>query len=196
MPVPAPPRLRPPRSPAALEPDHRSRCFDPACVFWQSYENDVDRDGKVDTVEVTLKMPLQAGETIQHASAMLFFDYALSDAISVEMEGAVYVDGSSPITGSQLWVAGQRRSVARSPTMRFNHTLPTGLQVQPGQLLSHYSNVSAIRAITYQHWTATICQVVSLDATKTKLPSQSLRRSTPGMPSRGRVTIWKTHLNI
>ena len=99
-------------------------------------------------------------------------------------------------TVSQLWVAGQRRSVARSPTMRFNHTLPTGLQVQPGQLLSHYSNVSAIRAIMYQHWTATICQVVSLDATKTKLPSQSLRRSTPGMPSRGRVTIWKTHLNI
>ena len=122
--MPAPPRLRPPRSPAALEPDHRSRCFDPACVFWQSYENDVDRDGKVDTVEVTLKMPLQAGETIQHASAMLFFDYALSDAISVEMEGAVYVDGSSPITGSQLWVAGDLRLRQLKP-IRYKSTVTT-----------------------------------------------------------------------
>ena len=75
----------------------------------QSFENDIDRDGKPDTVEVTLTMPLDKGETVQHASAMLFFDYQLADGMSVEMEGVVFVDGSSPISGQSMWVAGDLR---------------------------------------------------------------------------------------
>lgn len=54
-------------------------------------------------------MPLGKGETVQHASAMLFFDYQLADGVSVEMEGVVFVDGSSPISGQSMWVAGDLR---------------------------------------------------------------------------------------
>ena len=75
----------------------------------QSFENDVDRDGKSDTVEVSLMMPLDKGETIQHATAMLFFDYQLGDGMSVDMEGVVFVDGSSPISGQSMWVSGDLR---------------------------------------------------------------------------------------
>merc|ERR1711939_1134715 len=74
-----------------------------------SFENDADRDGKPDTVEVTLTMPLDKGEKIQHASAMLFFDYQLSAGMAVDMEGMVFVDGSSPISGQSMWVAGDLR---------------------------------------------------------------------------------------
>ena len=66
---------------------------------------------------------------------------------------------------SQLWVAGQRRGAARSETMRFNNTLPTGLRAKPGQLLASYANVSALRVITWQHWTTVLDKVKSIDAT-------------------------------
>ena len=54
-------------------------------------------------------MPLDKGETIQHATAMLFFDYQLDEGVSVDMEGVVFVDGSSPIPGQSMWVAGDLR---------------------------------------------------------------------------------------
>jgi hypothetical protein len=66
---------------------------------------------------------------------------------------------------SQLWVAGQRRGAARSKTMRFNNTLPTGLRAKPGQLLAHYTNVTALRVITWQHWTTVFNRVRSIGAT-------------------------------
>jgi hypothetical protein len=64
---------------------------------------------------------------------------------------------------NQLWVSGQRRGAARTPTFRFNNTLPTGLQAKPGQLTS-VANVATLRAVTYQHWTAAIRKVSHLDA--------------------------------
>jgi hypothetical protein len=88
--------------------DHCS-ADDHSLLTAQSFENDIDRDGKTDTVEVTLTMPLDRGETVQHASAMLFFDYQLGDGMSVDMEGVVFVDGSSPISGQSMWVGGDLR---------------------------------------------------------------------------------------
>jgi transmembrane protein 231 len=89
-----------------------------------SFENDVDRDGKPDMVEVTLSMPLEKGEQIQHASAMLFFDYELSDTVAVDMEGVVFVDGSSPISGQSMWVAGDMRLRQLKP-IRYRSTVDT-----------------------------------------------------------------------
>jgi hypothetical protein len=65
---------------------------------------------------------------------------------------------------NQLFVAGQRRAPARSATMRFNKVLPHGLHTTPGQLLPHYANVSAMRVITWQHWTTVIDKVESIGA--------------------------------
>ena len=64
---------------------------------------------------------------------------------------------------NQLFVAGQRRAPARSRTMRFNKTLPAGLHTNPGQLLADYANVSALRVVTWQHWTTVIDKVKSID---------------------------------
>ena len=46
-----------------------------------SFENDVNRDGKADSSSVTLSVPLEAGEKVHHASAILLFNYALDDAV-------------------------------------------------------------------------------------------------------------------
>ena len=75
-------------------------------------------------VEVTLSMPLEKGEQIQHASAMLFFDYELSDTVAVDMEGVVFVDGSSPISGQSMWVAGDMRLRQLKP-IRYRSTVDT-----------------------------------------------------------------------
>ena len=90
---------------------------------------------------------------------------------------------------NQLWVAGQRRGAARTPTFRFNSTLPTGLQAKPGQLTA-VANASALRAVTYQHWTAAIRQVAHLDAATgviefTKAPATY----TGDLPSGSRVYL-------
>ena len=90
---------------------------------------------------------------------------------------------------NQLWVSGQRRGAARTATIRFNNTLPTGLQAKPGQLTS-VANASALRAVTYQHWTAAIRQVTHLDAATgviefTKAPATY----TGDLPSGSRVYL-------
>jgi len=74
-----------------------------------SVEIDDDRDGKPDTLEVTLAMPVLSGEAIYHASAALFFNYTLDQAVDMTMEGVAYVEGGGSVSGSQLWVAGDLR---------------------------------------------------------------------------------------
>ena len=69
----------------------------------------------------------------------------------------------------QLFVDGQRRGVARSATMRFSKVSSTGLEVAPGQILGHYANQSALRCVTYQHWTAAIQRVLSANASSNQI---------------------------
>ena len=102
-------RISPPPPLPSLRTSEHCSADDRSLLTAQSFENDIDRDGKMDTVEITLTMPLDRGETVQHASAMLFFDYQLGDGMSVDMEGVVFVDGSSPISGQSMWVAGDLR---------------------------------------------------------------------------------------
>jgi len=89
-----------------------------------SFENDVNRDGKADSSSVTLSVPLEAGEKVHHASAILLFNYALDDAVAVELEGLVYVDGSSPLPGSSLWVGGDLRLRQLTP-VSYKETVET-----------------------------------------------------------------------
>ena len=65
-------------------------------------------------------------------------------------------------TISQVWVAGQRRGAARSVTSRFANVTSNGLQAGPRQLLPHYSNVSTMRCMIYQQWTASFQPVVAI----------------------------------
>jgi hypothetical protein len=63
----------------------------------------------------------------------------------------------------QLWVDGQRRGAARSHTMVFANVTSTGIQAGDGQLMPDYHNVSAMRVLLYQHWTASFRKVVAID---------------------------------
>lgn len=74
-----------------------------------SVEVDDNRDGKPDTVEVTVAVPLLDGENIHQASAALFFNYTLDDYVTMDMEGMAYVQGGSALAGSRLWVSGDLR---------------------------------------------------------------------------------------
>ena len=62
-----------------------------------SFENDVNRDGKADSSSVTLSVPLEAGEKVHHASAILLFNYALDDAVRASPRTALCVPKSCPV---------------------------------------------------------------------------------------------------
>ena len=83
-------------------------------------------------------------------------DWLFSAALPAELWG---------VGSSQLFVNGQRRGVARSSTMQFTQVTATGLQAAAGQILQHYENQTALRCVTYQHWTAAITRVESVNAT-------------------------------
>lgn len=105
-----------------------------------------------------------------------------TNASSVKLSGGVRINGWVPEAGrdwlyraplpdllrggalTQLFVAGQRRGAARSPTMRFASVTAVGLRAGPQQLLAEYSNASAMRCMMYQHWTASYRKVVAVDA--------------------------------
>eukprot|EP01062_Namystynia_karyoxenos_P050446 TRINITY_DN3922_c0_g1_i1.p1 TRINITY_DN3922_c0_g1~~TRINITY_DN3922_c0_g1_i1.p1 ORF type:complete len:697 (+),score=175.02 TRINITY_DN3922_c0_g1_i1:103-2091(+) len=75
---------------------------------------------------------------------------------------------------SQLWVGGQRRIPARSPTMQYDGVGPAGasmsyITAKPGQLLAKYANVSALRVVKYEHWTASSHRVASVSGTRVTL---------------------------
>lgn len=74
-----------------------------------SVEVDDNRDGKPDTVEVTMAVPLAPNEKVYEASAILLFNYTLTESVDIDMEGLAYIHGSSNFPGSQLWVSGDLR---------------------------------------------------------------------------------------
>jgi len=72
----------------------------------QARQDDVNRDGKVDKISVTARVPLYAGEAIHHARFIMFFDYLIDSKVSMQMEGAAYYDHVSMVSGSTLEVWG------------------------------------------------------------------------------------------
>lgn len=74
-----------------------------------SVEVDDNRDGNPEFVEVTIMLPKFLGESVKRASALLFFNYTITDFVDLDVEGLAYIEGGSHVAGSQLWVAGDLR---------------------------------------------------------------------------------------
>lgn len=70
---------------------------------------DYDLDGVADAFNLTLTMPLEAGEEVHRASLALFFELRLRDRIRMRMESLVFVSEQSPLPGAELTMLGDLR---------------------------------------------------------------------------------------
>lgn len=74
-----------------------------------SVETDADRDGVPEGLDVTVQVPLKAGETVNHARCLLFFNYKIKEHVTLEMDSLAYIDVSSPSNGRGAWVDAELR---------------------------------------------------------------------------------------
>ncbi|XP_074865185.1 transmembrane protein 231 [Carettochelys insculpta] len=84
-----------------------------------SREEDKNQDGKMDELQFKLELPLQSTEQVLAVHLILTFSYQLYRMSTFVMQSMAFIQSSSPISGSQLYVNGdlklhQRQSLAHS----------------------------------------------------------------------------------
>jgi len=89
----------------------------------QARSEDGNRDGKMDDLYVTARFPLKAGEQVNHARFIMFFDTQLRDKVPLQMESAAFFAYSSAVAGSSFHLWGelalrQRSLLPQSNTAR------------------------------------------------------------------------------
>ncbi|XP_030642035.1 transmembrane protein 231 [Chanos chanos] len=78
-------------------------------------EEDLNQDGKFDRLSLQLELPLKPEEQIYSIQLLLTFSYQLFRMSTVVMQTLVYVQHSSSVPGSQLFVSGDLRLYQRIP---------------------------------------------------------------------------------
>ncbi|XP_078524568.1 transmembrane protein 231 [Lissotriton helveticus] len=72
-------------------------------------EEDNNQDGKKDQLNLKLELPVQSTEAIQSVQLILTFSYQLYRMSTFVMQSMAFIQYSSPISGSQLYVNGNLR---------------------------------------------------------------------------------------
>lgn len=78
------------------------------CVF-KSYQEDVNRDGKVDHLSVEVKVPLLKNESVYSVTLILTTDFRISDVCRFRMQSLLPVQHISALPGASLHVAADLR---------------------------------------------------------------------------------------
>nr|XP_054917954.1 transmembrane protein 231-like isoform X2 [Dermacentor andersoni] len=116
-------------------------------VFWSSYpflnshatelsipsvedlEEDFDSDGKMDELNLSVKMPLPKKFDVLRVKILLLFDCRIATYTRVSYEGLAFIDHSSSISGSELSLTGELRLRQKellrpgSHDSRFEHSI-------------------------------------------------------------------------
>lgn len=78
-------------------------------------EEDQNQDGKLDQLNLQLELPLRPEEQVYSIQLLLMFSYQLFRMSTVVMQTLAFVQHSSPVPGSQLFVSGDLRLEQRAP---------------------------------------------------------------------------------
>ncbi|KAG7473214.1 hypothetical protein MATL_G00093330 [Megalops atlanticus] len=78
-------------------------------------EEDLNRDGKLDRLNLQIDLPLTPDEQIYSVQLLLTFSYQLYRMSALTMQTLVYVQHASPVAGSRLFVDGDLRLQQRVP---------------------------------------------------------------------------------
>ncbi|XP_071448590.1 transmembrane protein 231-like [Hetaerina americana] len=86
------------------------------CSMTKVREEDIDRDGKYDNLNLEIEVPLVGNEMAHHVKLFLIFDYKLSLMTDFHMETMVFIEkGGSCLGGSRLDIFGDLRLVLKEP---------------------------------------------------------------------------------
>lgn len=95
-------------------------------------EEDKNHDGKMDQLHFKLELPLQSTEQVLAVQLILTFSYQLHRMSTFVMQSMAFIQSSSPIPGSQLYVNGdlklhQRQSLSHCGVdIRYNVSVING----------------------------------------------------------------------
>ncbi|XP_043382364.1 transmembrane protein 231 isoform X2 [Chelonia mydas] len=95
-------------------------------------EEDKNHDGKMDQLHFKLELPLQSTEQVLAVQLILTFSYQLHRMSTFVMQSMAFIQSSSPIPGSQLYVNGdlklhQRQSLSHCGVdVRYNVSVING----------------------------------------------------------------------
>ncbi|MBN3298175.1 TM231 protein, partial [Amia calva] len=78
-------------------------------------EEDQNQDGKLDQLNLKLALPLEPSEQIYSVQLILTFSYQLFRMSTFVMQSMAYIQHSSAIPGSQLFVSGDLKLQQRQP---------------------------------------------------------------------------------
>ncbi|KAJ8417491.1 hypothetical protein AAFF_G00287180 [Aldrovandia affinis] len=78
-------------------------------------EEDQNQDGKLDCLNLRLDLPLRAEEQVYSVQLLLTFSYQLFRMSTVVLQSLLYVQYSSAVPGSQLYINGDLRLQQRVP---------------------------------------------------------------------------------
>lgn len=78
-------------------------------------EEDQNQDGKFDQLSLALGLPLQSTEQVYSVQLILTFSYQLFRMSTFVMQCMAFIQHSSPVPGSQLYINGDLRLQQRQP---------------------------------------------------------------------------------
>ncbi|XP_069757375.1 transmembrane protein 231 [Narcine bancroftii] len=128
-------------------------------------EEDKNQDGKMDLLNFRLELPLQSSERVYSVQFLLTFSYQLFRMSTFIMQSMVYIQFSSPISGSQLAVIGDLKLHQREPLKhrgldtRYNISVvndsPFASSFDLADITASYQdrNVTTVFANPYTVWT-------------------------------------------
>eukprot|EP01135_Chromosphaera_perkinsii_P008739 Nk52_evm72s1444 gene=Nk52_evmTU72s1444 len=73
----------------------------------KTFENDTNNDGKYDSLNFEIELPLSDTEIVNDVKLLLMFDYEFSSNINLKMQSLAYIYYSSPLAGSHFSTEGQ-----------------------------------------------------------------------------------------
>ena len=80
-----------------------------------SYEEDVNQDGKKDSLYLDIELPLEESEKVHAIKLLLGFDFRLYTMTRLQMDSLIYIASSSAIASNQLTVIGDIQLHQREP---------------------------------------------------------------------------------
>ncbi|EEH59007.1 uncharacterized protein MICPUCDRAFT_56445 [Micromonas pusilla CCMP1545] len=121
-----------------------------ASVDISASEQDVNSDGKIDLIDIECVVAGLAG--VKKVTALFAFDYELAGTVTMAMNSMAYVQGSSPTSGSGMFVDGylklEQMDAIRADTSRYDYNYSVFPFAEHGELVTQMREATELQIAT------------------------------------------------
>eukprot|EP00741_Cyanophora_paradoxa_P005710 tig00000903_g5534.t1 len=131
----------------------------------RAQEDDPNNDGRVDAIQIYMRVPLRPTEAVRQIKGLFFFDFQLGDYAKLRMESAAYLAGDTALAPAQLRVTGELKleqrgpfSLRQPPTLFNTPVMPVSNNTGAANLrlwdiLANYTTRNTTTVLEPQYWT-------------------------------------------